>query len=210
MTKQMERMPMVQVCTACQITAAATMPVNCLTPDVPCPRTTLQLSATISSARTVKTMPHPPALSRCEVPVPPQYHITAREWPLRSSLVLGALPTAVPCARLHTRHVLWEWGMLELSESTELVVSELMTNALAASRSLDSIFPVRLWLLSDNKQILILIWDANPNPPRRVEPEGHSEGGRGLMLVEAISKSWDWYATPDMIEGKVIWALISP
>jgi hypothetical protein len=31
-------------------------------------------------------------------------------WPLRSSLELGALPTAVPCACLHVKHVLWEWG----------------------------------------------------------------------------------------------------
>jgi hypothetical protein len=30
--------------------------------------------------------------------------------PLRSYLELGALPTAVPCARLHARHLLWEWG----------------------------------------------------------------------------------------------------
>jgi len=31
-------------------------------------------------------------------------------WPLRSSLELGALSSAVPCARLHVKHVLWEWG----------------------------------------------------------------------------------------------------
>jgi hypothetical protein len=33
-------------------------------------------------------------------------------WPLRSHLELGALPSAVPCARLHAKHVLWEWGNL--------------------------------------------------------------------------------------------------
>jgi hypothetical protein len=32
------------------------------------------------------------------------------QWPLQSFLELGALPGAVPCARLHTRHLLWEWG----------------------------------------------------------------------------------------------------
>jgi hypothetical protein len=31
------------------------------------------------------------------------------DWPLHSYLELGTLPGAVPCARLHTRHVLWEW-----------------------------------------------------------------------------------------------------
>jgi len=34
----------------------------------------------------------------------------ADEWPLRSYLELGALPSAVPCARLHAKQVLWEWG----------------------------------------------------------------------------------------------------
>ena len=32
-------------------------------------------------------------------------------WPLRSSLELGALPTAASCACLHVKHVLWEWGL---------------------------------------------------------------------------------------------------
>jgi hypothetical protein len=34
----------------------------------------------------------------------------AAQWPLRSFLELGALPGAVPYARLHARQVLWEWG----------------------------------------------------------------------------------------------------
>jgi hypothetical protein len=41
-------------------------------------------------------------------------------WPLRSSLELGALSTAVPCACLHVKHVLWEWGLNSLAESAEL------------------------------------------------------------------------------------------
>ena len=35
-------------------------------------------------------------------------------WPLRSFLELGALPSAVPCARLHARQVLWEWRLTGL------------------------------------------------------------------------------------------------
>ena len=45
-------------------------------------------------------------------------------WLLRSELVFGALPGAVPCARLHARLVLWEWGQGGLADSVELVVSE--------------------------------------------------------------------------------------
>jgi hypothetical protein len=57
------------------------------------------------------------------------------EWPLRSHLELGALPGAVPCARLHARQVLWEWGLSQFSENAEMLVAELMTNAIQASLS---------------------------------------------------------------------------
>src|SRR6516165_1551283 len=57
----------------------------------------------------------------------------AAQWPYHSFLPLGALPGAVPCARLHTTAVLWEWGMNGLSQQAELAVSELVTNAVRAS-----------------------------------------------------------------------------
>ena len=44
-------------------------------------------------------------------------------WPLCSYLQLGALPIAVPCARLYARHVLCEWGMNGLAQDGELLVS---------------------------------------------------------------------------------------
>ena len=50
-------------------------------------------------------------------------------WPLSTSLPLGALPGATPCARLHARAVLHDWGLDELAEAAELIVSELVTNA---------------------------------------------------------------------------------
>src|SRR5258705_9630884 len=54
------------------------------------------------------------------------------QWPLQSRLELGTLPGAVPCARLHARLVLTEWGQSALADSVELIASELMTNALHA------------------------------------------------------------------------------
>ena len=45
------------------------------------------------------------------------------QWPLQSRLELGALPGAVPCARLHARLVLTEWGQASLGDSVELVLS---------------------------------------------------------------------------------------
>ena len=59
--------------------------------------------------------------------------MTTDPWPLRSSLVLGALSSAVPCACLHVRHVLWEWGLNSLAGRAELLVSELVTSAVIAA-----------------------------------------------------------------------------
>ena len=58
-------------------------------------------------------------------------------WPLSTCLPLGALPGATPCARLHARAVLAEWGLRELAEEAELIVSELVTNAVRASTAPD-------------------------------------------------------------------------
>ncbi len=101
--------------------------------------------------------------------------------------------------------------MRAVADTVELVVSEIVTNAVKASHALDGgPFPVRLWLLSDRKRLLVLVWDACPDPPVRMEPDDCTEGGRGLMLVDALSTRWDWYAAPcDSVEGKAVWALVT-
>lgn len=108
-----------------------------------------------------------PGKSGAPVPVlPPQCQGTGMdgEWPLRDFIELGA----VPCSRLHARQLMWEWGFIRLSQSVELLVSELVTNAIHASRALERITPVRLWLLADKTRVLILVWDASSQAPARV------------------------------------------
>jgi anti-sigma regulatory factor (Ser/Thr protein kinase) len=130
------------------------------------------------------------------------------DWPLRSYLELGILPGAVPCARLHARHVLWEWGISELVEQVELLVSELVTNAVRASQLTDDASSIRIWLRSDKNLVLILVWDGNPRPPVRIDVTDDAESGRGLLLVEVISDFWNWYR-PEGINGKIVWAQVS-
>jgi anti-sigma regulatory factor (Ser/Thr protein kinase) len=130
------------------------------------------------------------------------------DWPLGSYLELGALPSAVPCARLHTRQILWEWGLADLCESGELLVSELTTNAVRVSQSLDPASPVRLWLLSDKQCLIVVVWDSSPRRPVRMDVVGDAEGGRGLLLVEAISENWGWF-TPRDIGGKCVWCEVA-
>jgi hypothetical protein len=146
-----------------------------------------------------------------DVPVPglpPQSQHRGRrmadEWPLQDFVELGALPTAVPCARMRTRQVLWEWGLTRCSEQPELLVSELMTNAIKASQPLERPSPVRLWLLSDKLRVLILVWDGNHRPPVRIDAGQDAESGRGLLLVEALSDRWGSYPHTGW-SGKIVW-----
>jgi anti-sigma regulatory factor (Ser/Thr protein kinase) len=129
--------------------------------------------------------------------------------PLRSYLELGALPTAVPCARLHARHLSWEWGLNGSADTIELLVSELVTNAVKATVGQQQA-AVCLRLSSDNARVLIEVWDADPQPPAPNDlgedgtPDPQEEGGRGLFLVAMLSTRWDWYLTREPV-GKVVW-----
>jgi anti-sigma regulatory factor (Ser/Thr protein kinase) len=143
--------------------------------------------------------PVPPA------PPPPGQDV-AGQWPLRSFLELGALPGAVPCARLHARELMREWGLKGLGDDVEILVSELVTNAVAASRSVARGLPVRLWLLCDKARVLIVVWDGCPQAPVRIDVSGDEESGRGLLLVESISDQWGSYPTP-ATGGKAVWAV---
>jgi hypothetical protein len=132
---------------------------------------------------------------------------------MRDFIELGALAGAIPCARLHTRLVLWEWGLARLAADAELLVSEMVTNSVAASRSAGRMAPVRLWLLADKTQAVILVWDACHRPPAPVDGVGEdAESGRGLLLVEALSERWGWYYPPrhagQPAAGKTTWALL--
>jgi len=127
-------------------------------------------------------------------------------WPLQDFLELGAFVSAVPCARLHARQVLREWGIGNLGDSTGLLVGELITNAVRASREAGRDSAVRLWLLSDSAQILILVWDASPRPPVLTDAGDEAEHGRGLMLVDAVSEQWGWSPCEEG-GGKFVWAI---
>ena len=130
-------------------------------------------------------------------------------YPHQSHLTLGALPSAVTCARLHARLVLAEWGLKPLAETTELLVSELVTNAVRASAGLVArhlgLPVVQLWLSADREGVLIEVWDADERMPVCEQPDPDAEHGRGLLLVEALSEDWGTYR-PAGYPGKIVWA----
>jgi anti-sigma regulatory factor (Ser/Thr protein kinase) len=143
---------------------------------------------------------------------------TGASWPLRSHLELGALPSAVPCARLHAKQVLREWGLDALAEAVELLASELVTNGVQASEGMTEsrcqgrwrpgVPSVRLWLCSDKQNVLVQVWDGSDRRPERKDVDLEAVGGRGLLLVEALSAEWGTYV-PERSSGKVVWALVA-
>jgi anti-sigma regulatory factor (Ser/Thr protein kinase) len=97
----------------------------------------------------------------------------------------------------------------ELAEDTELVVSELVTNAVRATMGQQQA-AIRLQLSGDNARVLVEVWDADKEPPVSKDlgedgtPDPQEEGGRGLFLVAALSARWDRYLTQEPM-GKVVW-----
>jgi anti-sigma regulatory factor (Ser/Thr protein kinase) len=133
--------------------------------------------------------------------------------PRQSELVLGALRSAVPCARKHTRQMLWEWDKTPLADAAELVVSELVTNAVLASEALRDSRPdtpvVQLWLSAKDERVLIQVWDSSEQMPQRRKQDPEADGGRGLSIVTAFSQSCGSYELEDGA-GKIVWAIVGP
>jgi anti-sigma regulatory factor (Ser/Thr protein kinase) len=143
----------------------------------------------------------------------PGFMPLSNAWQLSTYLELRALPTAVSCSRLHTKHVLWEWGLSDLAEVTELLVSELMTNAYQTTVEQRLLAPIRLRLSHNHDQVLIEVWDGDPIPPQPPTgnelPSDDAESGRGLLLVATLSERWNWYTVRNW-GGKVVWAEVRP
>jgi anti-sigma regulatory factor (Ser/Thr protein kinase) len=136
---------------------------------------------------------------------PDDWRTVPEGWPLWSCLELGALPTAVSCARGHTRNVLWEWQLSHVAEDAEMLVSELATNGVKASLRQGA--PVALRLLASRERLIIEVWDRNPDDPRPSPAGFESESGRGFTVIEALSSRWGFRRVNPGL--KVVWAEMS-
>ncbi|MER7516505.1 SpoIIE family protein phosphatase [Streptomyces sp. NPDC126499] len=114
-----------------------------------------------------------------------------------ATLDLPSDPAAVSGARRFTAETLGAWGVDELAFTSELIVSELVTNAIRYGRP-----PVRLRLVLDSA-LTCEVFDANSTAPHMRRARTFDEGGRGLLLVAQLAERW---GTRHSREGKVIWA----
>lgn len=130
--------------------------------------------------------------------------------PYRDFLELGAYETAPGLARGRLASVLREWSLREFEDVACLVLSELVTNGVAATAGMSwegGLPPVRLWVRGGPSVVALLVWDATVGTPVPRAATYADEAGRGLMIVAELSAWWGFYYPAEM-GGKVTWAVI--
>ena len=115
-----------------------------------------------------------------------------------AALALEKGPAAAGAARAFVAELCRRWGCLDVVDSAELVVSELVTNAVVHARSHPQL------LVSHRGRTLHLeVSDDSHSSPEPRDPTIDDEHGRGLLLVAAFSAAWGVEPTSS---GKRIWA----
>ncbi|MDX6352904.1 MAG: hypothetical protein QOF84_7694 [Streptomyces sp.] len=106
-------------------------------------------------------------------------------------------PAVVARAREMAAERLRAWGLDDLVFTTELVVSELVTNAIRHATG-----PIQLRLIRE-RTLICEVSDGASTAPHLRHPRTTDEGGRGLFLIAQFTQRWGTRYHPD---GKIIWA----
>ncbi|MDT6987047.1 SpoIIE family protein phosphatase [Streptomyces lusitanus] len=106
-------------------------------------------------------------------------------------------PAIVATARSLVQRQLAVWGLEETGFVTELVVSELVTNAIRYAQG-----PIRLRVIRDHETLICEVSDASTTAPHLRYARTGDEGGRGLFLVAQLTQRW---GTRFSDTGKTIW-----
>jgi anti-sigma regulatory factor (Ser/Thr protein kinase) len=123
------------------------------------------------------------------------------------NLTLTPLPVSPGFARQYARFFLDSChGISEdTAETAVLLISELVTNAVQFTAGADAGL-ISLSIQHFRHGLLIEVSDASGSPPVRSEVDKDAEGGRGLIIIEAVSKEWGWFRTPG--GGKAVYCFL--
>jgi anti-sigma regulatory factor (Ser/Thr protein kinase) len=132
-------------------------------------------------------------------------------------LDLEALPNAPYWARRLANASLRSWRLWpETVETAELLISEMVTNAVKASSAhteqltysgLAGVDKISLTVRHMAGRVIVEVFDSDSRPPLLSEAGAEDESGRGLMLVQALSKEWGYFFAP--AGGKVVYCVLS-
>ncbi|HEY7325522.1 MAG TPA: SpoIIE family protein phosphatase [Streptosporangiaceae bacterium] len=118
----------------------------------------------------------------------------------RENIVTWTLPselTSASRARTVIRRPLKRWGLTDLVPTAELLVSELITNAVRYAQG-----KIGLRLVKENTSLFCEVLDDSAALPRLRHPEDHDERGRGLQVVSQVAQRW---GARRAASGKVVW-----
>ncbi|WP_327327963.1 SpoIIE family protein phosphatase [Streptomyces sp. NBC_01210] len=111
---------------------------------------------------------------------------------------LASDPAIVAQARKNATDQLAAWGLDDAVFITELMVSELVTNAIRYGRP-----PIQLRLIHEDSTLICEVFDSSNTAPHLRRARTFDEGGRGLLLVAQLAQRW---GTRHLPIGKTIWA----
>jgi anti-sigma regulatory factor (Ser/Thr protein kinase) len=120
---------------------------------------------------------------------------------------LEAAFAAVSLSREFIRKTLGDWQLSDQIDTAELMVSELVTNAVKSTSVMDAApkqGDIGVQLRAMETKLYVEVWDGGDGSPAIPEQALDAEGGRGLFLVQALSKRWGIYRPA--VGGKIIWS----
>lgn len=121
---------------------------------------------------------------------------------------LPARTTSPGWARRHAHAALGAWCLpADIAEIAVLIVSELVTNAVAAVKHASPHSgPIVQTIRREPDRLVIEVSDNEPCPPIPADADTLEESGRGLMLVQALAKEWSYHLTPS--GGKTVYCIL--
>jgi anti-sigma regulatory factor (Ser/Thr protein kinase) len=148
---------------------------------------------------------------------PPQLLPVPSAWwetPAVTSRPLSPVPEECRNARQFVRELLTCWGLSHLADDAELIIAELVGNAVrhglraAPPIRRGGVSPsgLRLCLLRRVGEVMLAVTDPSDDIPQPKAPTDSGENGRGLQIVGALSYVWGW--SPIEGSGKAVWAVL--
>jgi len=116
--------------------------------------------------------------------------------------VLPAEPVSVAKARDFVSAHLLDHRLPQMADDVRLVVSELATNAMTHART-----PFTVTLTGRERSLLLTVRDGSPAAPLPAAPamaDPLEPGGRGLVIVDMVSRTWGFDTQED--RAKSVWA----